>query len=345
MATQVFLLTDIEGSTSRWVGQPAEMRAALERHDELLSTAISEAGGHVFKHTGDGLLATFPSAAAAIDGAVAAQRTLSREEWGDLGALTVRMAIHAGEAEARGDDWFGPALNRGARLMGIAHGGQILVSDAARALTVDGLPAGVTLADLGSHRLRDLPQPERVWQVIAPGIATEFPPLRSLEARRGNLPTPLTSFVGRGQEIRELSASVGAHRLTTLVGPGGMGKTRLALEAARAAEERFPDGAWFVELAPVASSEAVDHAVAAALGVEPRGDLTPRQQVVRSLQPWQALLVVDNCEHVLDAASDLLGHVLVHCPGIVGLATSREPLASPGSTSGRSTHSTSIGRR
>jgi class 3 adenylate cyclase len=246
----VFLFTDIVGSTAKWAAQLPAMAAALERHDQILAGAISDAGGSVFKHTGDGCAAVFPTAAGAVVAAASALRALAGVDWGELGELQVRMGVHAGDGSARDGDWFGPALNRCARLMGIAHGGQILVSGACQAL-LDVMPAGLSLLDLGMHRLRDLTQPEHVWQLTGPDLSHGFPPLRSLDAFRGRLPSRLSLFIGREREQRDLSAALATNRLLTLVGPGGMGKTRLGLQVAAGAVDRFAEGVWFVELAPV----------------------------------------------------------------------------------------------
>lgn len=324
----MILLTDIEGSTRRWVENASAMRAALERHDAILTAAIAKEGGTIFKHTGDGILATMPSAAAAAVAALAAQAALQATDWSSLDGLPVRMAIHAGEAESRGTDWFGPALNRGARILGTGHGHQTLVSAAARALLVDGLPAGAVLTDLGEHRLRDLAEPERISQLDAtgPGIAREFPSLRSMGTVHTHLPVQLTPFLGRLQEVRDLAATVVANRLSTVVGPGGMGKTRLALEAAELLYDEFPDGMWFVELAPLGSVEAIDRVVLEALAVRVTSDLAARELIVQAVAGRTALLVVDNCEHLLAGVRPLIDDLLRRCPLLHVLTTSREPL-------------------
>jgi predicted ATPase/class 3 adenylate cyclase len=328
--TEVFLFTDIEGSTRRWAEDAAAMSAALAVHDGVLLDAVRAAGGEVFKHTGDGFVARFDTVPAAVAGAVAGQRALAGADWGDDEALSARMAIHAGEAEARDADWFGPALNRCARLLGIGHGGQVLLSGAARALCIDGLPAGVGVTDLGRHRLRDLMNPEQVWQLRADGLRDTFPPLRSLDDRFGNLPIQLTGFLGRAAELAELAEAVLNERLVTLVGAGGMGKTRLALQVGAEVVDKFPDGVWLIELAPLQTGDGIDHAVAAALRLEPRAGVTPRDLVLQALLDWRALLVVDNCEHLCAEAAALVRDLLTRCPQLAVLATSREPLRIPG---------------
>ena len=229
------------------------MRIALAAHDEVLRAAIEAHGGWLFKHTGDGVCAAFASPRSAVDAAVAAQRVLE---------LPVRMGLATGEAELRDGDYFGAVLNRAARVMAAGHGGQILVADS----TV-GLLSGVDLVDLGPRRLRDLPTAVGVFQVRAEGLRTDFPPLRALDTRPGNLRPATTSFIGREAEVAELQAAVKAHRLVTLTGVGGVGKTRLAIEVASRLADEYPDGVWFFELAAVTDPAAIPDAVAAVLGI------------------------------------------------------------------------------
>src|ERR1700727_2447546 len=248
-----FLFTDIEGSTRRWESDAEGMREALAAHDEVLRAAIEAHGGWLFKHTGDGVCAAFASPGSAVDAAVAAQRVLE---------LPVRMGMATGEAELRDGDYFGAVLNRAARVVAAGHGGQILLAE-----STAGLPRGVDLVDLGPRRLRDLPTPIGVFQVRAAGLRTDFPPLRALDASPGNLPGATTSFIGRESEVAELHAAVKAHRLVTLTGVGGVGKTRLALEVAGWLVDEFPDGVWFFELAAATDPAAVPDAAAAVLGI------------------------------------------------------------------------------
>jgi NDMA-dependent alcohol dehydrogenase len=251
--TVTFLFTDIEGSTRRWEADPEAMRRALEAHDDVLRAVIGAHAGWMFKHTGDGVCAAFASADDAVAAAVDAQRRLE---------LPVRMGLATGSVELRGDDYFGPALNRTARVMSAGHGGQILVAAGTAALA----PAP-ELIDLGVYRLRDLSQAEHVFQVRADGLQSTFAPLRTVDAIPGNLPILSTSFVGRTSEVKEVVELVRAHRLVTLTGVGGVGKTRLALQVAAELTGEFPDGVWLVELAPVVDPGAVPDAVATALGV------------------------------------------------------------------------------
>ena len=307
-----FLFTDVEGSTRRWEADPDEMRVALAAHDEVLRQAIEAHGGWLFKHTGDGVCAAFASPRSAVDAAVAAQRALE---------LPVRMGIATGEAELRGADYFGAVLNRAARVMAAGHGGQILLAE-----STAGLLSGVDLVDLGPRRLRDLPAPVGVFQVQAPGLRTDFPPLRALDTTPGNLRPATTSLIGRESEVADIEAAVKAHRLVTLTGVGGVGKTRLALEVAAHLADEYPDGVWFFELAAVADPTAVPDAVAAVLGITQQPDKSVSESVAAALEGRVRLLVLDNCEHVLDAAADLIEAILAASATTKIVATSREGL-------------------
>ena len=310
--TVTFLFTDIEGSTRLWESEPESMRSALAAHDGVLGAAIESHGGWLFKHTGDGVCAAFPSARAAVEAAVDAQRLLG---------LPVRMGVATGEAEQRGDDYFGSALNRAARVMAVGHGGQVLVSG-----STAGLVTGVDLADLGEHRLRDLSGVEHLFQVHADGLRSQFPALRTVDAVPGNLPVQSTSFVGRDIEVKELAELVRAHRLVTLTGVGGVGKTRLAVQVAAELVPEFGDGVWLVELAPVGDPAAVADAVATALNVTQQAGRTVTESVAEALAGRRLLIVLDNCEHVLDAAADLVEAILERAGTVKVIATSREGL-------------------
>ena len=307
-----FLFTDVEGSTRRWEADAEGMRAALAAHDEVLCRAIEAHGGWLFKHTGDGVCAAFSSPRSAVDAAVVAQRALE---------LPVRMGIATGEAELRGTDYFGAVLNRAARVMGAGHGGQVLLAESTAVLLSE-----VDLLDLGPRRLRDLPTAVGLFQVRAPGLQTEFPPLRALDVGPGNLRLAPTSFIGRESEAGEVQAAVKAHRLVTLTGVGGVGKTRLALEVAGRLVDEFPDGVWFFELAVVSDPAAVPDAVAAVLGITQQPDKSVSESVAAALEGRVRLLVFDNCEHVRDAAADLVEAILAHSATVKILATSREGL-------------------
>ena len=310
--TVTFLFTDIEGSTKRWEADPDAMRIELAAHDDVLRAAIEVQGGWLFKHTGDGVCAAFSSAQSAVDAAIDAQRRLG---------LPVRMGIATGEAEQRGEDYFGPVLNRAARVMAVGHGGQILVSGVSASLV-----SGVDLLDLGEHRLRDLSGVERLFQVRADGLRVEFPRVRTVDAVPGNLPAQTTSFVGRDVEVKELAELVRAHRLVTLTGVGGVGKTRLAVQVAAELVPEFADGVWLVELAPVGDPAAVPDAVATELGITQQPGTSVTDHIADTLAGRRILIVFDNCEHVLDAAADLIETILGRSSTVSVIATSREGL-------------------
>jgi predicted ATPase len=306
--TVTFLFTDIEGSTERWQRDSRAMAEALAAHDELIRSAVERRGGTVFKHTGDGMCAVFPSAPEAVAAALDAQDGLE---------LPVRMGLHTGEAESREGDFFGPTLNRAARVMDAGHGGQVLVSAATAGLLRDH-----ELVDLGVHQLKGLDEPERIFQVGR----GDFPALRTVRPKVGNLPVELSTFVGRADEVTSIVEELDDHRLVTLIGVGGTGKTRLAVETAMTVSEQFTDGCWIVELATVTVDDAVPFAFASGLGITapPDGDVI--DHVVARLRHKRCLVVVDNCEHVLASAADAVERIVAGCPALGVLATSREPL-------------------
>ena len=326
--TVTFLFTDIEGSTRLWDESPDVMRPALARHDALLREAIAQNGGETFKTVGDAFCAAFGDAPAAIAAALAAQTALTGETWPTPRPIRVRMALHTGTAEARDDDYFGPPLNRVARLLATGHGGQTLVSAAAYELVRDVLPEGASLVPLGEHRLKDLARPEAVYGLLHPALPKEFPPLRSLDsdALPNNLPEQTTSFVGREEELREVAARLKTARLLTLAGPGGTGKTRLALQAAAESIDAFPDGVWLVELAPLAEPDLVAPTVLAAVGLREIPGRGALPSLVEGLRGKSLLVLLDNCEHLLNESARLADALLRGCPGVRILATSREAL-------------------
>jgi predicted ATPase/class 3 adenylate cyclase len=328
--TVTFLFTDVEGSTRLWEEHPHGMHAALARHDELVRDAVESHGGFIVKSTGDGFHAAFSTAHDAVDAAIEAQRSLGAESWGASGPLRVRMGVHTGEVRLRDRDYYGTAVNRAARLMAVAHGGQLLVSDATERVLGDAAAQSFELVGLGEHRLRDLAQGSRVFQVVAPELDGEFPPLQSLEAFPGNLPLQLTSFVGREDELVVLAKMLGASRLVTLTGMGGVGKTRLALQIAAEVIGEFRDGAWLCELAPVTDPDAVWETLATCLRVQPLPGRAVDESVLNYLATKQLLLVLDNCEHVLDAVARLVDAIQRRCARVSVLATSREGLAVAG---------------
>jgi predicted ATPase len=306
------------------------MAEALATHDDLIKAAVTVAGGQVFKHTGDGVCAVFTSAPEAVAAAADAQRALSAADWGEIGQLRVRMAVHAGDAEPRGEDWSGPALNRTARLMGIAHGGQVLVSTSAYELASDALDADIAVIDLGTHSLRGLARLEHVWQLTGHGLARNFPPLRSFEATRGSLPHHLTSFVGRATECELVADRLREARLITLAGPGGVGKSRLATEVGATLIDKFPDGVWMFELAGLITADGIEPLMMATIGLSAGTSAAPRDAFLNVVGKWRALFIVDNCEHLVRGAADLVECLLAVGQDLVVLATSRERLHVPG---------------
>jgi predicted ATPase/class 3 adenylate cyclase/DNA-binding CsgD family transcriptional regulator len=325
--TVTFLFTDLEGSTRLLQAHPAAYREAVARHHALLRGAVEAQGGVVFETVGDAVYAAFARPADAVAAAVAGQCALLAADWGGLGAgaLQARMGLHTGEVDVQGAHYFGAPLYRCARLMATAHGGQTVLSEAAAALVRDALPEGAGLRDLGAHRLKDLQRPERVFQLTAPALPGDFPPLRTLDARPHNLPLQLTSFVGREGEVAAVRGLLARHRLVTLTGPGGGGKSRLALQVAGDVVDDFDHGGYLVALAPVAESALVAAAIAHALGVkEERGQPLP-ERLVDYLREKRLLLVLDNFEHLLGAAP-LIADLLAASRHVKALVTSRAPL-------------------
>lgn len=331
-ATLTFLFTDLVRSTVQWERFRVEMAEALAVHDRLVRAAVDAHGGEIFATGGDGFCVAFASPLDAVVAAAEAQGVLAAQRWPASVELRVRMGVHTGEVEVRDGSYFGPAVNRVARLMAIAHGGQVIASGVTAELTRDGLPAGMEWADLGRHRLKDLTRAEHVFQLSAPGLEVVFPPLRSIDAIATNLPMPRTSFVGRAAELRDLEALVGGRRLVTVTGPGGSGKTRLAVEVGRAMLGDFPDGVWFVDLSPIVDGGLVAATVASAVvGVAPAADRrSPLERLTAALAGLRSLLVIDNCEQVLDAVAELVDPLLGSCVDVRVLATSREPLGVDG---------------
>ena len=324
--TVTFLFTDLEGSTRLLRAHPQAYQEAVRRHHALLREAVEGHGGVVFEAVGDAVYAAFARPTAAAGAALAGLRALQREPWGEVGALRARMGLHSGEVERQGAHYFGAPLVRCARLLATAHGGQTVLSEAAAALVRDALPDGAALRDLGAHRLKDLQRPERVYQLLAVGAPADFPPLRSLEARPHNLPLQLTSFVGRERELAAVAALLAEHRLVTLTGAGGVGKTRLALQAAADALEAHPDGVWLAELAALADPALVGPTIAHTLGVREAADRPLLLEILADhLRGKWVLLVLDNFEHLLGAAH-LVTALLGECPRLRILATSRAPL-------------------
>jgi predicted ATPase/class 3 adenylate cyclase len=327
MATTTFLFTDIEGSTRLWEDHGAAMRRALADHDRLLLEIIDRHHGRVFAQMGDGVAAAFSSAEDALQSAAEIQQGVAASTQPEIGSLKLRIGIHSGEVEERDGDFFGPAVNRAARIMAAGHGGQVLVSDVTGRLAPTDEFA---LLDLGEHRLRDLGRPERIHQLLVPGLPADFPRLRTLTEARSNLPVQLTTFVGRDAEVAEVLDLLERHRLVTITGVGGVGKTRVALQAAAEIASDGMEEAWFVQLGTVADPEGVAAAFLDSLGVPQASAATPRAAVVEHLAGRRALLVVDNCEHLIDEAASLIVEILTTAGDVRVLATSRELLGVPG---------------
>jgi predicted ATPase/class 3 adenylate cyclase len=343
--TVTFLFTDIEGSTLLWEHQPEAMQRAFSRHEAIVREAMAAHGGYLYKMIGDAFQVAFSTALAALAAALAAQYALHAEAWGPIGVLRVRMALHTGVTEERGDDYVGPDLNRIGRLLGAGHGGQILLSQVTAGLVTDHLPTDVSLRDLGEHLLRGLNRPERIYQVVAPGLPEDYPPLKTIDARAHNLPAPATTFVGREAELAQIAALLPNPqcRLISLVGPGGIGKTHLAIQAAALSskprgQQAFPDRVYFVDLAAITSPEGVVTALADALRmsfyVRPGSSLSrqaAQAQLVSYLADREALLVLDNCEQLVAGEfTDLVAELMAAAPRLKLITTSRERLSLPG---------------
>jgi predicted ATPase/class 3 adenylate cyclase len=329
--TVSFLFTDLEGSTRRWEDHPDVMNVALARHDSILRDAVESHHGRIVKSTGDGIHAVFASPLEALEACLDGQRGLTQEPWPEItGALRVRMGVHAGEAQLRDGDYYGSVLNRAARLTAIGHGGQVLVSDSVEPLVRGALPRDASLVDLGMHRLRDLAHPIGVFQMTHPALVHDFPPLRSLDALPGNLPLQVSSFIGRERELDRVMAALDEARVVTLTGVGGVGKTRLALQVAAEVLPRFREGAWLIELAAVRDPEGVLAAFATVFAVTASAGQSLETALIEFLRTKKLLLVVDNCEHLLESAAELIELLERSCSGLVVLATSREGLALDG---------------
>ena len=325
--TVTLLFTDIEGSTKLWEKSPRGMQAALTRHDALLWEAIEGHGGFVFKTVGDAFCAVFPTALGALESALAAQRGLFSEAWGEeIGALRARMALHTGTTHERDGDYFGPPVNRVARLLSAGHGGQVLLSSSTQELVRDHLPPQTHLRDLGERRLKDLSRPERIFQLTAPDLPSEFPPLRTLESHTNNLPLQATPLIGREREVEAACGLLRNYetRLLTLLGPGGTGKTRVGLQVAAELAEDFEDGVFFVPIASIMDPALVAPTIARTLGLS-EGAQPPEELLEGYLRDRQTLLLLDNLEQVIEAAP-VVERLLSSAANLKILATSRIPL-------------------
>ena len=335
--TVTFLLTDIEGSTSRWEADPSAMRAAMARHDSILDQQLATHRGIEVEagREGDSILAVFSRAADAASAAIAIQASFSAEAWPPGMGLSLRIAIHTGEVELRGGHYFGPTIYRCARLLAAGNGGQILLTQATQQLLADDPPLGGLLADRGEHRLKDLRRPERIFQLTVPGVATDTRTLRTLDSRLTNLPFAVSSFVGRDEQVPELARLMRDTRLLTLTGAGGSGKTSLAYHLAAEVLEEHPDGVWVVELGNIVDPAQALGAVVTGLQVLELPRRTLPESIVEGLRTRRLLALFDNCEHLVDTTAELTSAILAACPGVKVLATSREPLGIAGEVTWR----------
>ncbi|MET0917912.1 MAG: adenylate/guanylate cyclase domain-containing protein, partial [Burkholderiales bacterium] len=329
-AVITYLLTEVEGSARLWEQEPERMPEAMARHDSIMRATVDGNRGALVKTTGDGALASFEDPLGALCATLELQRMLADPAATNGVRLPVRCGIHVGVSESRDKDFFGPAVNRAARIMSIAHGSQVLLSEAAALLLRGRLPTDVSLRDLGAVRLRDLSTVERVYQVLHPDLGGSFPALRSLEATPNNLPHQATTFIGREREIADARRELGKATLLTLVGAGGIGKTRLALQVAAEVLEDYPDGVWLVEFAPLNDARLVPQAVASVLGVKQEAGHSMTEALVKHIHDRRLLLVLDNCEHVVQTCAALAGRLMRRGPQARILASSREPLRVPG---------------
>ena len=329
--TVTFLFTDIQGSTRLWQEKPAAMVVAHARHNAILRNAIETNHGYVFQVIGDAFCAAFHTAQDALRAALKAQTDLHNDSWGDV-VIKVRMGIHTGEAELQeGGDYRGfLTMSRLQRLMSAAHGGQTLLSLATQELLQNTLPTDVSLRDMGARRLKDWNRPEQIFQLVVEGLPSEFPPLRTLDASRHNLPAPTTSFIGREKEKVEIKQAIGAHRLVTLTGSGGTGKTRLSLQVAADLLDQFADGIWFVELAPLTDSSLIPQTILTAMEASEQQDKTPAQALIERVRGKKLLLILDNCEHLIEAVAKLVETLLSNAPELKVMASSREALGVKG---------------
>jgi predicted ATPase/class 3 adenylate cyclase len=322
-----FLFTDIEGSTKLWERCPEAMRTSLLDHDAILRDAIERNKGVVFKTMGDAFCAAFGQPRMALAAAIEGQRALHAHAWPpELGGIRVRMGVHCGECAQRGGDYYGPTLNRVARLVSVGHGEQILLSAATAALLRDSLEGDVALRDLGLVRLKDLSQPESTFQVLAPGLRSTFPAPLSLDSRPNNLPSQISTFIGREAELEQLGFLIADARLLTISGPGGIGKTRLALQLAASVVEQYADGAWFADLSTIRNPELIAQAIAAVLGIRELPSEPIEVTFIAHLRDKKLLLVIDNAEHLLAGVARFVKSLLSQCPGVTVVATSRQPL-------------------
>ena len=329
--TVTFLFTDIENSTPLWEKHPETMKSALANHDSLLSGIFSIHNGIIIKTTGDGFHAAFVTAADAVQSAIHIQQALLKGDWGEV-IIMVRIGLHTGEAEFRDGDYYGQTINRAARIMSVGHGGQILISEVTAQVAGEHLPETVSLLDLGKHHLKGLLKPEHIFQVNAPDLPHEFPPLKSVPTKTNNLPTQLTSFIGRERELHEASRALGSTRLLTLIGPGGTGKTRLSLRLAGKHIPDFTDGVWFAELAPISNPDDIPSTLASVFDLREVQNVPLLDILLDYLRAKHLLLILDNCEHIIESSAQIADQLLHTCPQLKIIASSREALGISGET-------------
>ena len=333
--TVTFLFTDIEDSTKLWEEHPGAMKSALAEHDAILKHAITSNHGYIIKGTGDGIHAVFEKAIYGVNATLAAQRALfqaSETSKNSKVLIRSRMGLHTGEAELRENDYYGQTLNRAARIMAVGHGGQILISGVTAEIIREQLPADIALQDLGEHRLKDLIRPERLYQLNAADLTKDFPALKSLNIFPNNLPLQLTSFIGRERQVSEANKLLSSTRLLTFIGPGGTGKTRLSLQVAVEQFSEFKDGIWMIELAPLSDPAFIPSTIASVLELREVPNIPLMSILLDYLRARQTLLVIDNCEHLVEASAQIANQLLHGCPQLKIIASSREALGIDGET-------------
>ncbi len=312
-----FVFTDVEGSTSLWEDAPDSMMDALRRHDAVIDDVIAGRDGTSVKPRGEGdsRFIVFPSAVDAVAAAAAIQLELASVDWPTPRPIRIRISIHTGTADLQMGDYYGSAVNRAARLRGIAHGGQTVMSEATWQLVCDAPPDGITFTDMGEHRLKDLTRAEHVYQIDVAGLPTQFPPLESLDMTPTNLPTQVTEFVGREAEMRDLREAIERSRLVTILAPGGTGKTRLAIQAGAEIASEFPGGVFFADLAPLDDARDAPQALADSMGLTLGGDEDQHTQLLAYISRRSMLLILDNTEHIPDVA-DLVAEIIRETPTV-----------------------------
>ena len=332
--TLTFLFTDLESSTELWEKFPQEMKSVLAMHDSILKEAVKSNNGTIVKTTGDGIHAVFSTAVEAVDAALYGQRKIKTAVFSANAELSirVRMGIHTGESELRDGDYYGTTLNRAARIMSIAHGGQVLLSETTLKVCREQISKNVSTLDLGEHRLKGIAAPEHIFQLCHPDLVNEFPPLKSLASFKHNLHIQSSTFIGRKKEMADVKRLLGNVRLLTLLGPGGTGKTRLMLQVAEEAIENYPDGVWLVELAPLTDPDLIPERVMSTLNIQDQPGRPILDTLTDYLRHKNLLLLLDNVEHLVRASAELAEHLLEQCPKITILVTGREALFIDGET-------------